>query len=227
MREIKIPESGPKRHLLDVAERLFAAKGFESVSVRDITREAVVNVAAVNYHFGGRDTLVALVIGRHLRPVNEERAARVEVLEKKSPGKGVVPVEEIIEALARPLVGAVRKSGLPEPAACELLGRILAWRGPGFPGELEMQTQTVIARFMRILGKALPTVSAEELVWRMHFVTGGMIQMLMGRAGVEVSGATAIDATLGRFIRFATAGLREGVEAESAVKKGPQATFDF
>ena len=227
MREIKIPEYGPKRHLLDVAERLFAAKGFDSVSVRDITREAVVNVAAVNYHFGSRENLLGLVIGRHLRPVNEERAARVEVLEKKSAGKGVVSVEEIIEALARPLVGAVRKSSLPEPAACELLGRILALRGLGFPEDLDMQTQTVISRFMRVLGKALPTVSAEELVWRMHFVTGGMIQMLMGRAGAGLTTAPAIDATLGRFIRFATAGLREGVEVETPPKKGPQATFDF
>jgi AcrR family transcriptional regulator len=227
MREIKIPESGPKRHLLDVAEHLLAVKGFESVSVRDITREAAVNVAAVNYHFGSRETLVSLVIVRHLKPLNEERAARVEVLERKSSGKGVVPVEEIIEALTRPLVGAVRKSGLEEPVACELLGRILALRSPGFPEEMEMQMQTVIARFMRILGKALPTVPAEELVWRMHFVTGGMIQMLMGRAGSGFSSVQAIDATLGRFIRFASAGLREGVEAETAPTNGPQATFDF
>jgi AcrR family transcriptional regulator len=225
MREIKFPDSGPKRHLLDVAERLFAGKGFEAVSVRDITREAEVNVAAVNYHFGSRELLVNLVIIRHFRPINEERMARIEALEKKWSGKAV-PVEEIVEALARPLIGAVRKSGLPEPAACELLGRILALRGEGFPEELELQTQALINRFMRILGKALPSISAEELVWRMHFVTGGMIQMLMGRAGAEFSGAAAIDATLGRFIRFAAAGLREGVE-EEPVKKGPQATFDF
>jgi AcrR family transcriptional regulator len=226
MREIKFPESGPKRHLLDAAERLFALKGFEAVSVRDITREAGVNVAAVNYHFGSRDFIVNMVISRHFKPINEERLARVEALEKKWSGKAA-PVEEIIEALARPLIGAVRKSGLQEPVACELLGRILALRGEGFPEELERQTQTVINRFMRILGKALPSVSAEELVWRMHFVTGGMIQMLMGRAGVESSGAPAIDATLGRFIRFAAAGLREGVEVEAAAKKGPQSTFDF
>jgi AcrR family transcriptional regulator len=226
MREIKFPESGPKRHLLDAAERLFAAKGFEAVSVRDVTREAEANVAAVNYHFGSREQLVSLVIIRHFKPINEERLARVEALEKKWSGKAA-PVEEIIEALVRPLIGAVRKSGMPEPAACELLGRILALRGEGFPEELELQTQSVINRFMRILGKALPSVPAEELIWRMHFVTGGMIQMLMGRAGVEFTGAPAIDATLGRFIRFAAAGLREGVEEETAGKKGPQATFDF
>jgi AcrR family transcriptional regulator len=226
MREIKFPESGPKRHLLDVAERLFAGKGFEAVSVRDITREAAVNVAAVNYHFGSRELLVNLVIIRHFRPINEERLARIEALEKNASAKPP-PVEEIIEALARPVIAAVRKSGLPEPAACELLGRILALRGEEFPADLESQTQIVINRFMRILGKALPAVAAEELVWRMHFVAGGMIQMLMGRAGVGVAGAPAIDATLGRFIRFAAAGLREGLDEAPLAKKGPQATFDF
>jgi AcrR family transcriptional regulator len=226
MREIKFPESGPKRHLLDAAERLFAVRGFEAVSVRDVTREAAANVAAVNYHFGSRELLVGLVIIRHFKPINEERLARIEALEKKCAGKAA-PVEEIVEALARPVVGAVRKAGLPEPAACQLVGRILALRGEGFPEDLELQTQGVIQRFMRLLGKALPSVPAEELVWRMHFVTGGMIQMLMGRAGAESAGAPSIDATLGRFIRFAAAGLREGVEADPAATKGPQATFDF
>lgn len=226
MREMKFPESGPKRHLLDVAERLFALRGFEAVSVRDITRESEANVAAVNYHFGSREFLVSLVINRHFRPVNEERLARIEALEKKWAGKAA-PVEEILEALARPLIGAVRKSGLPEPAACQLLGRILALRGEEFPKVLELQTQTVINRFMRILGKALPSVSATELMWRMHFVMGGMIQMLMGRADAEFSDTPGIDAVLGRLIRFAAAGLREGTEESPEAKKGPQATFDF
>ena len=36
------------------AEHLFAVHGFQKVSVRDITAEAKVNLASINYHFGSR-----------------------------------------------------------------------------------------------------------------------------------------------------------------------------
>jgi AcrR family transcriptional regulator len=45
MREVIISETGPKRKLLEAAENLFAEKGFEAVSVRDITQLAGTNVA--------------------------------------------------------------------------------------------------------------------------------------------------------------------------------------
>ena len=73
MRETTIPESGSKRKLLETAEQLFADKGFEAVSVRDITQLAKTNVAAVNYHFGSRDSLLGMVMMRYMQPVTEER----------------------------------------------------------------------------------------------------------------------------------------------------------
>lgn len=46
-----------KRALLDAAIRLFGRKGYENTSVRDLVDEADVNLAAVNYHFGGKEGL--------------------------------------------------------------------------------------------------------------------------------------------------------------------------
>jgi AcrR family transcriptional regulator len=43
-----------RERLLKAAERLFADRGFEKVTVRDICRAARANVAAVNYHFGDK-----------------------------------------------------------------------------------------------------------------------------------------------------------------------------
>ena len=49
---------GPsKERLLDEAEILFAEKGFEGVSVREITRAAGCNLASVNYYFGNKENL--------------------------------------------------------------------------------------------------------------------------------------------------------------------------
>lgn len=231
MREINLSQSESKRRLLDAAELLFAEHGFEAVSVRDITQHAKANVAAINYHFGTRDGLIALIVTRYLTPVNEERLARLDALERKGPGKAV-PVEEIINAFVRPLVGIVRKSDLSERQYCKLLGRIFAMQGEGLPQAMENPMRQLSERFARALGKALPAVTPEDLVWRMHFVVGALIHMLMNEEMLQrltggVAGSPTMEATLGRFIRFAAAGLREGVESEPAVKKGPQAMFDF
>jgi AcrR family transcriptional regulator len=231
MREIKIPQSKSKLRLLDAAEQLFADRGFEAVSVRDVTQLAKANVAAVNYHFGSRDGMIAVVVMRYMMPVNQERLARLESVERKWSGKAA-PLEEIIDAFVRPVVGIVRKSELSERLFCKLVGRIFAMQGDGLPEAVEAQMRDLINRFTRAFAKALPTVPPEELVWRMHFLVGSIIHMLMNqemlhRLSNGASGAPTMEVTLGRFIRFAAAGLREGVEQEPTAAKGPQALFDF
>jgi AcrR family transcriptional regulator len=48
--------------VLNAAARLFAERGFARVTVRDICKKARANVAAVNYHFGGKDDLYRAVM---------------------------------------------------------------------------------------------------------------------------------------------------------------------
>lgn len=232
MRELIIPESGAKRRLLDAAELLFAEKGFEAVSVRDITQLAKTNVAAVNYHFGSRDTLLTLVMLRYMTPVAEERMARLDFVEGRWYGKSV-PLEEIIDALVRPLVGQVKKSELTERLFYKLTGRICAGQGDGLPRQIEEQFKQASERFSKAFAKALPSLPPEDLAWRIHFVIGGMIHMLtheeiFSRVSGGASGSPTMEVTLSRFIRFAAAGLRDGaVEIAIPDEEGPQATFDF
>lgn len=53
------PEQRPdaRARLLAAAERMFAEQGLASTSVRDLAREADVNIAAVNYYFGNKENL--------------------------------------------------------------------------------------------------------------------------------------------------------------------------
>ena len=50
--------------VLTAASRLFAANGFEKVTVREICRAADANVAAVNYHFGDKLGLYREVLAK-------------------------------------------------------------------------------------------------------------------------------------------------------------------
>ena len=61
--------------LLRVARRLFAARGFQGVTVRDISREAGANVAAVGYHFGDKLQLYRAVVLTELERMREQLAA--------------------------------------------------------------------------------------------------------------------------------------------------------
>ncbi|PJJ07268.1 TetR family transcriptional regulator [Flavobacterium sp. 1] len=48
--------------ILHVAERLFAEKGFDGTSIRDIAKEAKINVAMVSYYFGSKEQLLEAII---------------------------------------------------------------------------------------------------------------------------------------------------------------------
>ena len=56
-----------RRRILDTAERQFALHGFAGTSLRGITREAGVNVAAIHYHYGSKERLMneALMVAFH------------------------------------------------------------------------------------------------------------------------------------------------------------------
>lgn len=55
--------------LLDVAERLFAEHGFEGTSVRDIAKEADINVAMISYYFGSKEKLLEALFIRRVSEV--------------------------------------------------------------------------------------------------------------------------------------------------------------
>ncbi|HQU57161.1 MAG TPA: TetR family transcriptional regulator, partial [Chitinophagaceae bacterium] len=48
-------------HIMDTAEKLFATKGFNGTSVRDIAEAAEVNLAMISYYFGSKEKLLEAV----------------------------------------------------------------------------------------------------------------------------------------------------------------------
>jgi AcrR family transcriptional regulator len=59
---MKSQDRETRERLLSTATRLFAERGFAKVTVREICRSARANVAAVNYHFGGKHGLYDRVV---------------------------------------------------------------------------------------------------------------------------------------------------------------------
>lgn len=85
-----------KQRLLDAAEKLFCEKGYESTSVRDLTTEADCNVAAVNYHFGGKDQLYIQMFRRHMQDIVTQMMTNVaDVMNSDD-----VSLEKLIRSIA-------------------------------------------------------------------------------------------------------------------------------
>ena len=201
------------------------------MSVRDITKRAGMNIASINYHFGSRDGLVAGVMIRYITPINDERLARIEALERRWSGKSV-PLEEILDAFVRPLATQVRKSELSERLFLKLVGRMFGEQASAMPSAVEEQFRQVVARFVKALSKALPDLAVDEILWRMHFVVGAMVHAMaqdevLQRISQGISGTPSVETTLSRFSRFAVAGLRNGISEEVTAQPSPQATFNF
>jgi len=109
--------------LLATAEKLFAQRGFEAVSMREINRvSGQGNASALHYHFGTRDALIEAIVAWRMQPVNERRHALFN--EKASAGREVTP-HDLAEVLVHPL-SEVAASPVVQNGWLLFLGQIYA-----------------------------------------------------------------------------------------------------
>jgi AcrR family transcriptional regulator len=195
-----------KTRILDAAEKLFGQNGFDATSLRDITAEADVNLAAVNYHFQSKDSLIDAVIARRVEPVNRKR---IELLEVAGPNPNV---EQILIAFLQPIMHADLAAVYP------LMARALATPDAFLNRLFKKYLTVIVERFSEALGHALPDLSRSEIVWRLHFTAGAMVHVLArAHAMPELmpKGVQAFDyqTVLAQLVTFAAAGFRakEGI----------------
>ncbi|HTC35525.1 MAG TPA: TetR/AcrR family transcriptional regulator [Bryobacteraceae bacterium] len=204
-----------KDRILNAAERLFARDGFEATSLRAITAEAQVNLAAVNYHFQSKDALVQAVIGRRMGPVNAQRLALLDAYESEAASQPL-PLEKVMDAFLRPIVALV---GSHAHEFVPLIGRIYVEPGEFAERLYTQQFEPMRQRFFPALQRALPDLPLDELAWRLHFSIGALahtmaaskILELMSRGRCNISD---VEATLARLKAFVMAGLTAPVSVE-------------
>jgi AcrR family transcriptional regulator len=94
--ELELPT---ERRLLLAAERLFADKGIDAVSLRAINTAAGTNVASLHYHFGSKQSLLRALIQERSREIHRRRESLLERLEAEDP----VTARGLAEAFAIPV----------------------------------------------------------------------------------------------------------------------------
>jgi AcrR family transcriptional regulator len=210
-----------KQRILDAAERLFAARGFAGTSLRAVTKEAGVNLAAVHYHFGTKEDLLRAVLGRIVVPVNRER---LEMLEQVEAAAGEEPpsLEGILEAYLAPGLRAVQDLGERGIVITRFLGRSYTEPTELVQALVREQFEDVGQRLTEALGRALPNLPEVELYWRFKLVVGVMthIQADAGRSDAYAKDLSDVDGTVRRLVAFLAAGLRAPVPASQRAIRG-------
>jgi AcrR family transcriptional regulator len=82
-------DQATRRRILDHGAALFAERGFDKVTVREICRAARANGAAVNYHFGDKRSLYVAVVKMAIEIMRETNELSVEA------GRGASPEDQL------------------------------------------------------------------------------------------------------------------------------------
>lgn len=156
------------------AREVICKLGIDNVTTREIAKAAGVNIAAINYHFGGKDKLAFEVFREVARRSAENRLARLEKILLTAHAAGEPPsVFEIVESFVE---GYFRDDS---PAEGELLANLILknrispthWTSQLLYEEVD----DMALRYMAALKTALPDLDQVEINWRYHFMVGSVV----------------------------------------------------
>lgn len=161
-----------KELILDAAEELFAMRGFDGVTLRQIAAAAGVDVALTSYYFGPKLELFDAVLKRRGKILNQARLdalrAAEEAFAPKSP-----PIEKIIEAFLRPLEIAQETEDRGWRNYCALVAYVNnspAW-GKKMIGK---HFDALVREFTTAMQRCFPKAPPEKIFWCYHNLSGAL-----------------------------------------------------
>jgi AcrR family transcriptional regulator len=191
-----------RERLIIAAQKLFAQRGYNGVSVRDIAAEAGMNSASIGYYFGGKENLLAEVYRASAAPMKAERQRRFAQLD----AAGNHDLAALIEAFVRPALLA------DESGSFLRLRTILSAENADIFTALTAENFDDSSQdFINRLCRALPGISKQQVMWRFHYLLGTLYYSATGpQRIVSLSDGrcdpTDVDALLANLIPFLVAG---------------------
>jgi AcrR family transcriptional regulator len=161
-----MPSDQTRSAILAAAERLYADRGFGDVTMRDIVAAASVNLAAVNYHFGSKDELIAELFVTRSLANNRERLRELKAAEEN--GGGRAPIEAILRALVGPtLRGCLGPESGRSTAARFMIRASIEAVAP--IRRIKNREIDHLRKFAAAMRRSLPERDDTELYWGLHF----------------------------------------------------------
>ena len=215
-----MPSDHTRSAILAAAERLYADRGFGDVTLRDIVAEANVTLAAVNYHFGSKDELIAeLFVTRSLQ-LNRERLQELRAAEER--GGGRADIADILRALVGP---TLRGCLGPENARSTAARFMIRVNIESVPAIRRIRNREIdhLRKFIAAMRRSLPGMSDVELYWGLHFALAmaqqtvrdseRLTKLSEGKCDVD-----DVDGIIARVVSVSVMALTAGRVEEGAVK---------
>ncbi|GAC1331389.1 MAG: TetR/AcrR family transcriptional regulator [Beijerinckiaceae bacterium] len=209
-----------KQRLIDAGERLFAEHGWNGVGIRTIAAAANVSLAALNYHFGEKENLLAEIFAARARPIAEERMRLLAEIN----ASGEPSLERVIEAFLRPALTVDSESRFGGIVFAKLRAR-LATEPEAFSRRILADAFDASGRhYIAALQALLPDLQPEDLFWRFHFLLGTMVYTMAdpGRIQSMSDGRCKpgnVEAALRHIVPFLAAGFRAPAPAKPVRRK--------
>jgi len=196
-----------KDRILHAAEELFAAQGFATTSLRQVTSRADVNIAAVNYHFGSKDNLVNEVFRKRMDEMSAQRLAALAAAKQAHPGE----LEPVLAAFVEPAL-AMAQDRHGGGAFIRVIARAYAESNDSLRKFLSDQYGHVLRDFARAIDACVPGLGKEELYRRLDFLSGALTYAMADFGLIKrphgVSESTHRARAAKSLIRFAAAGFK-------------------
>ena len=162
--------------ILKAAEKLFATKGLDLVSTREIARAAgQKNHSALQYHFGDRHELIDAILDYRMIPLNQRRLEMLVVIENAGQTHNV---RELVSALVLPVVSEISKA--PEDSYyISLMSQLFARHQADIVFNADESRVSGLRSTIEYLAGAL-SLSDEERIARMMFLGTQIVHTLAG-----------------------------------------------
>ncbi len=203
-----------KERILNAAERLFGEHGFAGTSLRAITKEAGVNLAAIHYHFGSKEALLLAALDRYAAPVNQQRLQLLQEAED-AVGEDLPSVERILEIFVAPYFYHVVELGERRAMRARFIGRIYTEPDEAIQRLVRSQFRDLGEHFLSAFARALPEVPQQEIYWRMKFVLSVVATLLAESSDTDAfpgyRDLSDVEGTIRHVVAFCAPGLRAPV----------------
>src|SRR5690606_19490398 len=222
--ELSVAQSETVERILDAAEQLFAEKGFAETSLRLITSKAGVNLAAVNYHFGSKKSLIQAVFTRFLNPFVSSLEQELERNEQA--GIPEQSLEQLLEMLVRLVLAVKPRSGHDLSTFMRLLGLAFSQSQGHLRKYLAEVYGKVFKRYMELVLRSSPELPPAVLFWRVHFMLGSAaftlssMKALKAIAEAECGERASTEEVLRQMVPFLAAGMRAGALTPETTRQG-------
>lgn len=201
--------------ILRAAERLYADRGFADVTLRDIVAAADVNLAAVNYHFGSKDELIAELFVTRSLAMNRERLSELKAAEAE--GGGRAEIAAVLRALVGPtLRGCLGPDSQRSDTARFMIRASIETVAP--IRRIKNREIDHLRRFAAAMRRSLPGQSEVEIYWGLHFALAMAHQTIrdserLQRLSEGKCDLDDVDAVIERVVAVAVLALKAGTTA--------------